>query len=87
MIPEEFVMPCAHNTMSTDELEETINRFGSFVTLLTNKPVSCVTLFLILQKHPELKEILVDMTDLSWYSIVEYMAHRYPVLNKSKKIR
>jgi len=87
MIPEDFVAPCASTQISREELEETINKFGSFITLLTNKPVSCVTMFLLIQKHPELRQILVDLADTSWYTIVEYMAYRYPVLNKSKKIK
>lgn len=87
MIPEDFVAPCANTQISREELEETVNKFGSFITLLTNKPVSCVTMFMLIQKNPELRQILIDLADTSWYSIVEYMAYRYPVLNKSKKIK
>lgn len=87
MIPENFVAPCASSTISFYELEETINKFGSLLTLITNKPISCVTMFILIQRSPELKRLLVDMTDNTWYSIVEYLAYRYPVLNKSKKIK
>jgi hypothetical protein len=87
MIPEDFIAPCASTQISNEELEETVNKFGSFITLMTNKPVSCVTMFLLIQKHKDLREMLIDISDSSWYSIVEYMAHRYPVLNKSKKIK
>lgn len=87
MIPEQFIAPCALTSISHDELDEVINKFGSLITLLTNKPISCVTLFLLIQKHPEFRDILIDMGETSWYSIVEHLAWRYPVLNKSKKIR
>ena len=87
MIPDTFASPCANTEISQEEMEETINKFGSLITLITNKPVSCVTMFLMVQKHPELRDILVEMADTTWYSVVEYLAHRYPVLNKSKKVK
>lgn len=87
MFNDDFISPCANTQLVNQELEDTINKFGSLVTLLTNKPISCVTMFIMIQKHPELRNSLVEMSETSWYSIVEYMAHRYPVLNKSKKIK
>lgn len=87
MLHNDFISPCANTNIVNQELEDIINKFGSFITLVTNKPVSCVTLFLLINKHEQLKNILLMLTDASWYSIVEYMAHRYPVLNKSKKIK
>lgn len=87
MINDEFISPCPNTNIINQELEDTINKFGSFITLITNKPVSCVTLFLLINKYPSLKNVLLSLTDASWYSIVEYMAYRYPVLNKSKKIK
>ncbi len=87
MFDENFVSPCANTHLINRELEELINKFGSFVTILTNKPLSSVTLFIHLQKNPQLLKALVDMSETSWFTIVEYMAYRYPALNKSKKIK
>lgn len=87
MFNEEFVSPCANTHLVNRELEDLVNKFGGFITLVTNKPVSCVTLFILIQKYPELKKALIDLSETTWYSIVEYMAYRYPVLNKSKKIK
>lgn len=87
MSSNDLVSPCANTHIVNRELEEVINRFGSLITLATNKPISCVTFFIIIQKHPELKEALIELSETTWYSIVEYMAYRYPVLNKSKKIK
>ena len=87
MINQDFVSPCANTHIINEELEDIINKFGGFITLITNKPVSCVTLFLMINKHHQLKRMILELTDTSWYSIVEYMAYRYPVLNKSKKIK
>jgi hypothetical protein len=84
---DDFIYPCANTHLINQELEETINKFGSFITIMTNKPVSCVTMFIIIQKYPELRDVLVTLTETTWYSVVEYMAHRYPVLNKTKKIK
>lgn len=84
---EDFIYPCANTHLINTELEDCINKFGSFMTLVTNKSISCVTLFILINQSPHLKKILLELTDASWYSIVEYMAHRYPVLNKSKKIK
>jgi hypothetical protein len=87
MYNDDFISPCANTHLINQELEDLINCFGSLVTIATNKPISCVTFFLILQKSPELQKALVEMSDTSWFSIVEYMAYRYPSLNKSKKIK
>jgi hypothetical protein len=87
MYNDDFVSPCANTFLINQELEDLINKFGSLVTIVTNKPISCVTLFLTIQKHQQLQNALVEMSETSWYSIVEYMAYRYPSLNKSKKIK
>ncbi len=87
MYNDDFISPCANTQLINQELEELIYCIGSLVTIITNKPISCVTLFLIIQKSPALKNSLVEMSDTTWFSIVEYMAHRYPSLNKSKKIK
>lgn len=87
MINDDFTSPCANSFIVNQELEELVNKFGSFITLVTNKPVSCVTMFILINKYPELRNAMIDMSETTWYSLVEYMAHRYPVLNKSKKIK
>jgi ureidoglycolate hydrolase len=87
MIPDDFASPCANTHLINRELEETVNKFGSLITLFSNKPVSCVTMFIIIQKHPVLQQALIDLSETSWYDVVEYLAHRYPVLNKTKKIK
>lgn len=79
--------PDSISIINQDELTETINQFGSLLTILSNKPISCVTFFLLIQKNKDLKRVLFEMTDVSWYELVAYLAHRYPVLNKSKKIK
>jgi hypothetical protein len=87
MLTDDFVSPCPSAHLMSQELEDLINKFGSFITIVTNKPVSCVTLFILIQKYPELRNSLIAMSETSWYSVVEYLAYRYPVLNKSKKIK
>lgn len=87
MLPDEFINPDASELINDTELEELINKLGGFLTIVTNKPISCVTFFLLIQKNEKLRDVLVELADTSWYSIVEYLAHRYPVLNKSKKIK
>ena len=87
MLSDDFISPCANTHLIHQELEDCMNKFGSFITIMTNKPVSCVTMFLMIQKYPALRHVLVEMAETSWYSIVEYLAYRYPVLNKTKKIR
>lgn len=79
--------PDSISIINQDELAEIVNKFGSLLTILSNKPISCVTFFLILQKNKDLKRVLLEMADVSWYELVVYLAHRYPVLNKSKKIK
>ena len=69
------------------EIEHAINQIGSLVSIVANKPISCITFFTILRKETGLQQILIDMTDSSWYDIVSYMGYRWPILNKSKKIK
>ena len=79
--------PSAAEILNNKELEEIINQYGSLLSILTNKHISCVTFFLFLLKNTELQSILIEISDASWFEIVTYMSYRYPVLNKSKKIK
>lgn len=87
MLPDEFHNPPAHEIINNNELEELVNQFGSFLTIVTNKPISCVSFFLLLQNNKDLKETLIQLTSTDYYSMITYLAHRYPILNKSKKIK
>ena len=87
MLPYDHTIPAPSEILNTIELEETINKFGSWLSIVVNKPISCVTLFSMLRKDEQLRSFLLDLTDQSWYVIVSYMSHRWPVLNKSKKIK
>lgn len=75
------------NIIYQQEMTDTINKIGSLISLMVNKPISCVTFFSILQSEPHLQKILIELSDASWYTLIEYMAFRWPVLNKSKKIK
>lgn len=87
MFNNDFINPSAIEIINNKELEEIINCFGSLMTMISNKPISCVTFFLMLMKNNDIKQSLIDITDTEWYNIVYYMAYRYPILNKSKKIK
>lgn len=84
---KEFIQPDASELLSLQEIDEIINKYGSFLTIVANKPISVVSMFMMIAKSKELQEVLVDMSNLSWYSLVEYMAYKYPLLNKTKKIK
>ena len=86
-VNENFTHPSASDILDNKEIEEIINKFGSFFTMLTDRPISCVTYFLLLEKSPEIQTCIQTMVDVSWYELVDYMANRYSVLNKSKKIK
>lgn len=77
----------AIDIMSNKELEELVNCFGSLMSMISNKSISCVTFFILLMKYEEIRECLIELSDQEWYTIVSYMAYRYPILNKSKKIK
>ncbi len=87
MLPDNLEVLVPIDVMYNKEIEEAINKVGSMLSIIMNKPISCITFFTVLQKEQSLQHILVDMTDSSWYDIVAYMAYRWPVLNKSKKIK
>ncbi len=83
----EFVHPSATEIINNKELEEIINCFGSFLSIITNKQISCVTFFMLIVKHPEIKQVLISLSDAEWIEVCQYLAYRYPLLNKSKKIK
>ena len=87
MFDNELISPNAIDVLNNKELEELVNCFGSLMTMLSNKSISCVTFFILLMKNPEIKECLIELSDQEWYTIVSYLAYRYPILNKSKKIK
>ncbi len=87
VIEDSFHHPSADQIISQRELEESVNKYGSLCTLLTNKPISCITFFIILMENPILREYLIEDSAVTWYELADYLAGRYPVLNKSKKIR
>lgn len=84
---KEFIQPDASELLSLQEIDEIINKYGSFLTIVASKPISVVSMFMVIAKSKELQEVLVDMSNLSSYSLVEYMAYKYPLLNKTKKIK
>jgi hypothetical protein len=87
VINDSYTHPSAAEIINQEELEKTVNTFGSFFTMVTNKPISCVTFFLLLNQNPEIRSCIERIADVSWYELVNYLAKRYPVLNKSKKIK
>jgi hypothetical protein len=87
MLPENLNVLAPIDVVHKNEIEEAVNKVGSFLSIIMNKPISCVTFFTVLRKEIHLQQVLVDLTDSSWYDIVEYMSYRWPVLNKSKKIK
>ena len=84
---ESFVQPDASEIINSQEIDEIINKLGSFIAITSNKPVSCVTMFLTIVKTPVLKDILEELTQSTWYEIVAHLGYRYPILTKSKKIK
>lgn len=87
MIHTDYSIPSAREIVGRKELDEIINQFGSLISILTNKPISCVSLFVLITSNEDLKDVILDISDVSWYSLVEHLAFRYPLLNKSKKIK
>ncbi len=75
------------NDIHAKELDLTVTKYGSFVGMLLNKNISCVTLFSYLLKDKELKNLLVGISDRDWFDVVKHMSYRYPILCKSKKIK
>lgn len=87
MVNDEFCNPSVSEIINNKELEEIINKYGSLLSIIVNKPISCVTMFLLVVHNKQLQDVLLDSSDASWYTMVEYLAYRYPLLNKSKKVK
>lgn len=87
MLPANLDVLAPIDIVYNQEIEDVVNKVGALLSIIMNKPISCITFFTILQKETILQNIIIDMTDSSWYEVVSYMAYRWPVLNKSKKIK
>lgn len=87
MLNEELSCPSALEILNNNELEEIVNKFGSLMSMMTNKQLSCITFFMTIIKHPELKNAILEISDAEWIDFVKFMAYKYPILNKSKKIK
>jgi hypothetical protein len=87
MLTYDHSVPSPNDIINEQELDTIVNKFGSFLSIIVNKPISCVTVFTMLRKDTQVRDVLLEISDHSWYSVVEYMGHRWPVLNKSKKIK
>ena len=72
--------------ISEDEFELQILKFGSFLGMLNDKHMSCVTVFITIFHDEFMRELLKHQLDCEWYDIVHYMTFRYPILHKSKKV-
>lgn len=69
------------------ELDDIIDKIGSLCSLLENKSMSCVSVFSLLLENEPLREIVLEVNQVSWYDVVTRMAYRYPILHKSKKVK
>lgn len=69
------------------ELDEIIDKIGAFCSLLTNKSMSCVSVFSFLLENESIRDTLLEINQVSWYDLVSRMTYRYPILHKSKKIK
>ncbi len=79
--------PTAFELIDREELDHQFRCLGGFLTTVYDKPVSCIHLYLTLEKSQNLRDIFIDMTNLSWFEIVEILSNKYPILHKSKKIK
>lgn len=69
------------------ELDQIVNKYGSFISILLNKNISCVSFFSQLLKDDDLRIGLEKISNFTWFELVTYMTYRYPILHKSKKIK
>ena len=70
-----------------EELESSILRYGSLISIISGKPVSVVYVFNYLLNNTLHREFLCKLADSEWVEVVNYFSKRYPILSKSKKIQ
>lgn len=70
-----------------NEMESFILQFGSMISMMSGKNASVVHVFNQLLQHPYLRDILCENLECDWFEVVDYFAHRYPILSKSKRIQ
>lgn len=80
-------METSEDILNSKEMDALINKCGSFVSMVLNKNISCVTLFMFLIENEVFRNSVLKIGSCSWYDLVQHMSYRYPILHKSKKIK
>lgn len=80
-------MDSIEDSIFNKEMDEIVDRIGSLCNLLMNKSMSCVLMFSLLLEDEKLRNLVLEVNQVSWYDIVNHMSYRYPILHKSKKIK
>lgn len=69
------------------ELETSILKFGSLVSMANGKTGSAVFVFNFILNNSQYRESLCRLVECEWIEVANFFVKRYPILAKSKKIQ
>lgn len=68
------------------ELDDLYIKTCSLVCLLSNKILSPTSIVITLIQNKEMRDIVCEISDISYYEFVQKMSQNYDIVNRSKKI-
>jgi len=68
------------------ELDDLYVKTCSLVCLLSNKILSPTSVVITLIQTPEIRNIVCNVLDISYFEFVQKMSQNYDIVNRSKKI-
>lgn len=74
--------------LSNREFEEQTYLLATFLSLVyAKKQLSPVIFFITVYRSPMIKEMYMEMTNCSFFEIVQNLCQMFPIISKSKKIK
>jgi|GEM_PF-1398764 hypothetical protein len=72
--------------LGENEIDEHYIKSCSLICLLSNKNLSPTSIIISFIQNQELRKIMCDIMDITYYDFVRKMSYNYDIVNRSKKI-
>jgi hypothetical protein len=84
-------MEFEHNAESSEfigenEIDDFFIKTCSLISLLSNKTLSPTSIIITMIQNPEMRQLVCEITDMSYFEFVKKMSYNYDIVNRSKKI-
>lgn len=73
-------------THGENEIDDYFIQACSLICLLSNKTLSPTSIIITLIQNPEIRQLICNITDMTYFEFVKKMSYNYDIVNRSKKI-